>query len=422
MIRPGLAELSDHIAWYPKMKKNIASVYKIDMELPEGYVAVTNCNQLSAKTVKENSLTTWESAKPVYGITLIAAPGLKTSRISRNGMTIEIYYSWLLSPYIESMKTDLLRSLELLTDAFGSPASEQLVRVVYSPRSAGAYARSPLIIVSENYSMEQSEKKFGRERDFHLNTHEIAHYWSLANVNTYDDWINEGLAEYSALFISETVAGKSFTDMMVAEYTDIVSNSPTKYSIAETPADSRDREVNRYYKPTLLLNDIRQKFGEQRMKVFLADLYANFKSKKATTSIFIDVLEKNYGKETSEGFARAIYSKEANIESGSNGIEFLQSDTAIIGTWSGPLTQFGATTKFVLNLRSEAGKLIPTLDSPDQNVSGIPLSEFKLTTDSISFKIGVASASYKGHIDRIKRTIQGEFIQRGGTYPLKLSK
>lgn len=49
---------------------------------------------------------------------------------------------------------------------------------------------------------------------------------------------------------------------------------------------------------------------------------------------------------------------------------------------------------------------------------------FTLTflVDSITFKISAVSAAYKGRIDRIRRTIQGEFIQRGGIYQLNLSK
>ncbi len=325
--------------------------------------------------------------------------------------------------YIDSMKSNLLRSMSLLTEMFGSQGAESLVRVIYSPRAAGAYARAPLIVVSENYAMEERYHEFGPARDFRLNTHEIAHYWSLADANTPDDWINEGLAEYSALLVSEEIIGKKFSDMMIDEYKEIVSNTPTTNAIAQTPGDSRDRDVNRYYKPALLLNSIKEKFGTEQMNKFLKSLYSGFLySKKATTQLFLDIFAKNFGKETRDSFAESLYIKNWESQKSPQNISYAVSDTAFIGTWKGPLTQFGATVKFVLNLDFKDGKFIPTLDSPDQNVTGIPLSDLKMQDDSISFKIGVASASYRGRLDRKKLTIQGEFNQRGGAYSLNLLK
>jgi len=423
MIKPGLVELSDQINWFPVMKNNKPFRCILDIDLPIGYVSVTNLFLKSQDSGRDRILTSWESAGPVYGITLVASPGFRKSEISLNGLKVEIYYNKLPATYIDSMKTNLLRSFDLLTEMFGSQGAESLVRVIYSPRAAGAYARAPLIVVSENYAMEERKYEFGPARDFRLNAHEIAHYWSLANANTPDDWINEGLAEYSALLVSEEIIGKKFSDMMVDEYNEIVSNTPTTYSIVQTPGDSRDREVNRYYKPALLLNNIKEKFGDEQMKKFLSSLYSGFlDSKKANTSLFLDIFEKNFGKEARDSFAESLCIKNWESHKSPEDNSFPVTDTAILGTWHGPLTQFGATIKFVLNLDFKDGKLIPTLDSPDQNVTGIPLSDLKMQDDSISFKIGVASASYRGRLDRKNLTIQGEFNQRGGTYSLNLIK
>ena len=423
MIKPGLIELSDQINWYPVMKNNQPFRCKLDIDLPGGYVSVTNLFLESQDSARDRVLTSWESVRPVYGITLVASPGFRQSEFSENGQKVEIYYNKLPATYIDSMKTNLFRSMSLLTEMFGSHGAESLVRVIYSPRAAGAYARAPLIVVSENYAMEERSHEFGPARDFRLNTHEIAHYWSRADAGSTNDWINEGLAEYSALLVSEEIIGKKFSDMMVAEYNDIVSNTPTTYSIVLTPGDSRDREVNRYYKPALLLNNIKEKFGGEQMKKFLRSLYSGFSdSNRANTSLFLDILEKNFGKETRDSFAEYLYKKNWESPKNPGDNSFSVSDTAFLGTWNGPLTQFGATVKFVLNLDIKGGKFIPTLDSPDQNVTGIPLSDLKMQDDSISFKIGVASASYRGRLDRKNLTIQGEFYQRGGTYTLNLVK
>jgi hypothetical protein len=423
MIKPGLVELSDYIDWYPKMKNQSPFNYQLILSIPASYVTVLNGILREHKTRKKIIQERWESRQAVYGITLFTAPEMKKAILTKNGNTIEIYYTKLPVSYIDSMKNNLMKSMELLTELYGSPGSERLVQLVYSPRSSGAYARAPMILVSEKYALEQRNRKFGPERDFQLNSHEMAHYWSRANSGTTDDWINEGLAEYSAFMMSEKIIGKDFSGLLISEYQDIVNSSMTETSIVETPGDSRDREVNRYYKPTLLLYGLSQKYGEQRMAGFIKDLYARFvASGEATTSIFLEEVGNSFGKEAKDSFSEAVYRKSSVDSAGLPEISFATSDTIFLGKWTGPLTQFGTTTSFVLNLKQKDGNLIPSVDSPDQNVMDIPVSDLIISDDSISFKIGVASASFKGQLNNINLIIKGIFNQRGADYPLILSK
>jgi aminopeptidase N len=423
MIRNGLVELSDHIKWFPVMRNSKPFLFKFKLDVPKGYEAVTNLIFKKKMTANGRNLTTWESSEPSYGITMLAAPNLKMRSLNKDGVTIEIYYCKLPVTYIDSMKNELLKSMQILTDVFGTRGTNSLVRVIYSPRSAGGYARAPLIMVSENYALEQRGKTFGQARDFRLNAHEIAHYWSRADTNTPDDWINEGLAEYSALLVSEILIGKDFSGVLLDEYTDIVKSSKSKSAIAETSGDSPDREINRYYKPTILLNGLSNKFGDEKMKEFLKELYILFnETGRATTSVFLEAIEAVYGKETKDSFSESLYHNELTADDNNNTKLYSVTDSVFIGRWTGPLTQFGSTVKFILNVELKDGKLVSTLDSPDQNVTGIPVSDLRMANDSISFKIGVASANYKGKLYRQNSTIKGEFNQRGGTYALDLIK
>lgn len=165
----------------------------------------------------------------------------------------------------------------------------------------------------------KEKQKYGYARDLRLNIHEIAHYWSMADANTPDDWLNEGLAEYSALLVSEKILGKGFYEQLLKEYRGIVSNSDIRTSIVETQSNSGEREINRYYKPALILNDLCQKFGDEKLERFIASFYsASVSAKGATTPIFLNELEKNLGKEARDSFFKAITLKKAtdNITDG----------------------------------------------------------------------------------------------------------
>jgi hypothetical protein len=420
MITSELVELSDHIAWYPRMVSSSSFEYLFNADFPSEYVALTNGQFVSGEIINDRCVTAWKSNNLTSGITLLAAPGLKKTTSNNNGITIEIYYDILPGTYVDSMKTDLHKSLRLLSDLFGSTIPDKLIRIVYSPRSAGGYCRSPLIIVSENYAMEQRALKYGYARDFRLNTHELAHYWSAADVNSPDDWINEGLAEYSALLISEKVIGRDFSDVLISEYRGIVQNSHTQMAIVETYGDSWEREINRYYKPTLLLNDIREKYGEEKLNQFLKTLNARVVvSQNATTEIFLDALEVSIDKDAKNSFEEALHRKVWTPEAAGENVPV---DTTLAGTWNGLLTQFGSSTRFVLKISSKDGKLVATLDSPDQNVLDIPVYDFVFRNDIISFKVAVASASYTGHLNRNDFVISGTWTQRGTDYPLTVAR
>jgi len=422
-INSGWVELSDRIDWFPRLAKTAAFEYEMEVNVPRNFVTVLGGQELKTKNPGKRSISKWMSLKPTYSITLLSVPGLKKTAIVQNGINLEIYYDKLAPAYIDSMKNELLKSVGLLSELFGPTGTDCVVKIAYSPRSAGGYARRPMLLVSEKYALEQRSLKYGYARDFRLNTHEIAHYWSFANTGTSEDWMNEGLAEFSAYLISEKIIGKDFSALLLSEYEGIVNHTKTQTAIAETPNDSWEREVNRYYKPTLLLNELRLKFGDEKLGQFLKTLYSRMtKAPVATTGLFLEVLEQTMGKQAKDFFAEAIYRKDWNIEVPSATSPAQVTDLAFAGTWSGPLTQFGTTAKFVLNLVLKDGKLEPSLDSPDQNVTNIPVSELLIEGDVVSFRVGIASAVYKGTLDRTNRVIRGVWTQRSVDYPLNITK
>ncbi len=420
MVTSDLIELSDHIDWYPKLKNYLQPIYHLSIDLPEKFEIVTNCTKITETKNSGRNLTTWESSD-VYSITLVAAPELKKSVLSENELTIEIYYKSLPASYTDSMKTDLMKTWNFYENLYGVAGANNNLRVVYSPRTAGGYARAPLIVVSEKYALEQLSAANGYARDFRLNAHEMAHYWSKANPSTPDDWINEGLAEFSALLASEQLIGKDFSDLLVEEYKGIVFNTQTDVSVLETKSDSWEREINRYYKPTLLLNDLKKKYGDSRLKEFFHLLYKKFaESKAANTKLFIDALNETYGHEEAESFLNALSEKNWVKEISTTAIADL--DTVIVGTWVGKLTQFGTTTQFVLNVKTTDNEVVATLDSPDQNAFDIPVSEFRFTGENVFFRVGIASATYTGKLKSDRNRIIGIWNQRDVEYILDISK
>jgi len=283
--------------------------------------------------------------------------------------------------------------------------------------------RRPLIVVSEGSALEQRTQRFGRARDLRYVAHEIAHYWwHQADTATPDDWINEGLSEYTAWLAAEPLAGREFVDQLLAEYKQRSADSATTSAIAETENASGDREVNRYARPVLMLEEAQRRYGSERMAGFLQALYRRFAaSGRATTVDFLDEAGARLGSE-----ARATFSETLHRRSWAGATQpkyvYSASDAAFLGTWTGPLTQAGGTTRVVLHLAVRDGALVATLDSPDQGAAGIPVPTVRLSGDELSFSLGNFGVSYTGVLRRDRARIDGEWRQAGAASPLTLAK
>jgi hypothetical protein len=417
-ITSQMIELTDVIDWYPRFKNLDNCTFSLSVKAPKEFGFVTNGMQTEISTNGETTENRFESQTPVSRIFLIGATGLKNEIIEGNHFKIEIYHTKLPEEYVETMIKNLAAMVEFYQNLYQSAGSNNRIKIIYSPRPAGGYARGSVIVVSEDFAYDQIENQWGFARDFQLNAHEIAHLWSKANWE--DDWINEGLAEYSAFLASEKFIGTEFANLLLDEYKAAIENSATQLSILETTGDSWESHINRYYKPTVLLNSLRQKYGEEKMEEFIASLDAAFiQNLGGTTRLFLQTLEEKLGKEAFDFFTEGLNRKNWNKRSEAVGAGY---DADFEGTWTGGLTQFGTTSKFVLHLKKEDNKLIPVLDSPDQDVFGIPVSELKIEGDSIICVVGVASATFSGKLDRKAKTIHGNWLQRDVDYPLNLSK
>lgn len=92
---------------------------------------------------------------------------------------------------------------------------------------------------------------------------------------------------------------------------------------------------------------------------------------------------------------------------------------ALTGAWRGELRMGPMSLPLVFNFTNDnEGNPRYTLDSPQQNVTGLPLTIDFISPDSVSLSSSKIGASFHGKITDQK--ITGNFIQRGMTFPISL--
>lgn len=96
---------------------------------------------------------------------------------------------------------------------------------------------------------------------------------------------------------------------------------------------------------------------------------------------------------------------------------------SIEGDWQGTLKAGGAELRLVLHItKGEKGGLKATLDSIDQNASGMPVSSITLNDSMLKFEMTDIGGSYEGKIDPAVTRVIGTWTQGGSSFPLEFAR
>ena len=103
------------------------------------------------------------------------------------------------------------------------------------------------------------------------------------------------------------------------------------------------------------------------------------------------------------------------------GLQATMAQSALQGTWTGKLKTSAFELTVVLHATPTEGKSMEfTLDSPDQNVKGIPMTTDYLSADSLALSINQMDIHLRGHYQADE--ISGMFLQNHFIFPLKMTR
>jgi hypothetical protein len=309
MITPDLVELALYCAWLPLFEGLPEATFELEADLPVGYVVVANGTRTDQCEEDGRARTRWVSQTPAVDIVLVASPRFRRAESSASGAHIEVYYQQLPAEMIERRIADLREGREWLEAIYGPPSIPPAICIVYAPRCGWGYVRPGLVVVSEGEAQDALGDPYEAAMEFRYSLHEIAHlWWSIADPSTPDDWINEGLAEYSAFRFCRQRYSAEITDRRVEGYRQAASQSGS--AIAETETGSPDREANQYNRVPLMFVEAESRFGAEPLSQFLRSFYRRFAgTRAATTGAFLAEARRHLGTDSETFFREALYCK-----------------------------------------------------------------------------------------------------------------
>jgi len=283
-------ELGIYSAWFPVNMKYGEFTYSVFIDVASSHTVV-GLGEIK-KTRKGWLLVRKEK---VNDIVIIISPKLKTSILKKPEPRIILYYVEL----NEALKNYLRKEAEWLTEKyrnwFGITSTKGTTFIVL-PRFRvkwGGYTRKGFVVLCPEEKLDDGF--------FRYLAHEIAHLWWLnAPTDSWEDWLNESFAEYSALIALREKWGNEKFQEFIRRKSEKIQDLP---SIVGLRRDDEKAYQVLYNKGPVLLNRLEGRIGkEEFLKVLNETSAANARS----TSEFLNVLRYKSSVEDKDWFQKLL--------------------------------------------------------------------------------------------------------------------
>lgn len=277
-------------AWFPVDLNSKKATSKIRLTIDKNY-------KVSSSGLVTKKGRVWEITHPwhAYDNVIIAAKNLKTKRAVKGNATIETVYTGFPKKDIES----IIETSQNVLDYFGQiypKQDEAYIKFVvkHSATGGGGYNRKNFI------SLRIKKYGLGTQKTI---AHEVAHFWATgADVTTWEDWLNESFAEYSALlYIRDKVNSDEFKTQ-ITKYKGYAKDAPAIWGFDRS---SDDAYVLLYLKGAVILYELENKIGTKKFTEILS-LKASTGVKN--TSDFLNLLEEETSKTIGKWLENALKS------------------------------------------------------------------------------------------------------------------
>lgn len=304
-IKRDFVELACYSAWYP-VPLNIETNMSFDLFLegPSDWIWEVNGTLLDMKKQVASSVWHWKQNNLANDIIIIGLPK-HLAYLQDDGLF------WgpkdIVGPQ-RVLEQELSKMNILLQEWLGPRETQKSIRFIITPRAyGGAYARSGLVIIGGGYSTELSL----RRSVLQSMCHELCHDWFCkASVKSYDNWVDEALAEYCSIMITEEYFNDGFFDWRIAKTKEKLEEQGQIPSIKSLTRDQEESYAAYYFRGFLLLNELAEFFGRREFQKIVGE-FAQFciRNKNITSEMFLEFMENKIGEK-----ARVIANRWLNYD------------------------------------------------------------------------------------------------------------
>ncbi len=273
-------ELNLYTSWFPLNTEYGLFAYDINVQLPKDYQLIG-----SGKTSNVGELWRIKQNNPFLDIPIIISSNFKHFNVGKG--RIKTYYLLLDKKTKKTIKTSAKNHYNQLNTMLGNSSSGNLVLAINKFNRSISYSRKGFISLSIENSFKVTDEK--------TLAHEIAHlWWNKANVNTWEDWLNESFAEYSSIILQRNLHGEKSFNENIKKLKKTITDLPSLYKLKEEKSKNQKTTT---YKGAYLLYELENKVGRKDFEQLLKKVHKDGINK---TSEFLDLVKSEFGVETEQ--------------------------------------------------------------------------------------------------------------------------
>ena len=290
-------ELGLYSPWFPLVPDGQNVVHlEYDLEVTvEGDYQVVGAQRI------EGTADGWRlvSKRPGQDMVLLAAPGFHSLKRTDGNASMFVHRTGVENQAAaQALGATGLDLLNFYREWFSDPTSREIT-VVIAPRSVGGgYVRHSLMVLSEDAltAFETEAMKI-----FKSLAHEFAHlWWNRAPADSWEDWLNESIAEYCALRAVAAKYSQKIFDTMINDKREKMKGLPPVKGLERTSPHAVDVL---YSKGCVLLHDLSERVGERAFTALLRRLLA---MEALSTERFLEALSDVAGSEIARDFGAML--------------------------------------------------------------------------------------------------------------------
>jgi len=303
-------ELGLYLPWFPWNDAYGDFTWDLQVLCDEGW-GVRSAGEWQRADYREGT-DSWQFAwtEPVNDIVVVASPDLKSASRSKDGAEVDVHYVTISDSTASLMASDMRVALEGFTSWMQSGVPGGSLAIVASPREVGGgYARRGIIVLGD---LEDEAYRSSREGYYRYLAHESAHlWWNQAPTSTWEDWLNEGFAEYFALRAVRERFGEEAFQRRLETKRESAQDAPPIQGLdrldRSTPAKAQGIQAALYDMAPLLLHQLEEQVGSE---LFLAVCREMIEEEVEITADFLAVLEARAGERVAAVFAQKLASED----------------------------------------------------------------------------------------------------------------
>jgi hypothetical protein len=235
----------------------------------------------------------FEQNQPTEDIVVCAGPQILSKHLARGSSSVNVHYTTVSDSVADQMGRLVGASLDLYRDWFGTDELNTMTLIQGSRSRAGGYGRRGLIVMAKL----SDEDFLGNLPVYirYLMNKTALMWWWRASADSWEDWLNISMAEYSAMMVIRERFGEEAYQGLIQGKREASEGTRPLWNMPRIGSDTLVQNEIRtvlYDKVPVLLHELVEKIGQDDFREFCRSVYED---EVSNTAAFIAALEKEHG-------------------------------------------------------------------------------------------------------------------------------